>query len=94
MNSGPEVRLLNRGAGGRESCMDTGTLPIVRPGFLKKWTFYFSSHPPERRGGGWADVAEAPNSPPLAAAPQLQIPAGLGGGESQKRAEQGFPSVG
>lgn len=49
MNSGPEVRLLNRGAGGRESCMDTGTLPIVRPGFLKKWTFYSSSHPP---GGG------------------------------------------
>lgn len=52
MNSGPEVRLLNRGAGGRQSCMDTGTLPIVRPGFLKKWTFYSSSHPPAGGRGG------------------------------------------
>lgn len=52
MNSGPEVRLLNRGAGGRQSCMDTGTLPIVRPGFLKKWTFYSSSHGPAGGRGG------------------------------------------
>lgn len=32
--------------------MDTGTLPIVRPGFLKKWTFHFSPHPWEEGGGG------------------------------------------
>lgn len=54
------MRLLNRRAGGRASCMDTGTLPIVRPGFLKKWTFYFSSHPP---GGGAGSGQTWPKHP-------------------------------
>lgn len=50
------------------SCMDTGTLPIVRSGFLKKWIFYFSSHSPGGREGGgqtwWKHPTPLPQQQP------------------------------
>ena len=72
--------------------MDTGTLPIVRPGFLKKWTFYFCSH---RLGGGEGGGQTWPKHPtPLPQQQPCKCWSGLGGEEARKRAEQGSPSAG
>lgn len=66
--------------------MDTGTLPIVRPCFLKKCSFSFRL--PPLGGGGWA-----PRSPPPAAALPPQCPSSAGGAPREPWGAAHGPSI-